>query len=63
MTTPCKASEAEYSQVGCDRNPKECTVCCVFHVCASHWENRDVWRECSHFHRGQCRFEPTEKVH
>lgn len=52
----CTASQEDYQKVNCGRDQKECTMCCIFHVCEHNWESRDVWRTCDHFLAGSCSF-------
>lgn len=52
----CRASEEEYRKVRCDRARENCNICCVHHVCSHEWKEKDVWRNCEFFMRGNCSF-------
>ena len=52
----CRASEEDYRKVRCDRARENCNICCVHHICAHEWKEKDVWRNCEFFMRGNCSF-------
>ncbi|NOZ83090.1 MAG: hypothetical protein GXN98_04685 [Euryarchaeota archaeon] len=52
----CKASDAEYKEVNCQRERDSCRMCCIYHVCEHNWETREVWRTCEHFLAGSCMY-------
>lgn len=52
----CTADDEDYEKIRCDRSRDNCNMCCVHHVCAHGWRDKNVWRGCEFFMRGNCSF-------